>query len=155
MQSILITILTCNAIFYPDRVWKTLNYFNLASLEAGTQHRSNCQQQESSPERNTGEQKTEESLIQLGSVMTSAVPRWRPREITSGAWMSDFMAVHQDPKITPSPREPLTSPHFPLIILGSSGECDRVQNNNLISFICRKTGEITFVISQLPLRVAQ
>lgn len=154
MQSILITILTCNAIFYPDRVWKTLNYFNLVSLKAGTQRCSNCQQQQSSPERNTGERKTEESLIKPGSVMTSAVPLWRPRENTSGAWMSDFMAVHQDSKITPPPRAP-TSPHFPLIILGFSGESGCVRNNNLISFICRKTGEITFVISQPPLCVAQ
>lgn len=36
-------------------------------------------------EENYGEQKTEESLIKLGSVMTSAVPQWRLGEITSGA----------------------------------------------------------------------
>lgn len=51
MQSILIIILTCN--FFPDGVLETLNYFNFVSLKAGTQHCSNCQQQESTPERKT------------------------------------------------------------------------------------------------------
>lgn len=69
----------------------------------------------------------EESLFKLGSVMTSPVPQWTPREIVSGAWMASSMAVHQDAKITPSP-------YFPLIILGSSGEWGCVQKTLLFSF---------------------
>lgn len=36
-------------------------------------------------EKNNGEQKREEFLFKLGSVMTSPVPQRRPGEITSGA----------------------------------------------------------------------
>lgn len=81
MQSILIIVLTCN--FYPDGVSETLNYFNFVALNTTLQQLPEAR--EHTREENYGEQKTEESLIKLGSVMTSAVPQWRLVEITSGA----------------------------------------------------------------------
>lgn len=95
---------------FPDSSMKALNYFNFVSLNADKQHYSNCQQRESATEGTT-ENKTKESLIKLGSVITSAALNGGQGKITSGASMTASMAAHQVPKITSSPR-------FALIILG-------------------------------------